>query len=138
MLWEEEREEGKETERNIYLFFHLAVHSLVDSLCVLTRDGTRNCGVLGWHSSYLSYPARAPYFYFLCVLTMGSLFLYYSYTIFFGLIQFFITSFFMYHLLYYHLVFTLDLVISKCIIIAVYFRFIILWYSKNKKQFNSI
>ena len=37
---------------------YLCIHWLF-LVCVLTRDRTRNLGLAGWHSTQLSYPARA-------------------------------------------------------------------------------
>ena len=51
--------EKEGVRRNIDLFFHLVVHSLVDSLCALTENRTCNRGIWGWRSNQLSCQARA-------------------------------------------------------------------------------
>ena len=55
------REREGERDRNIDLFFHPFLLSLVDSWCALTGDQTHNLGVLGQRSNQLSHPVRAPH-----------------------------------------------------------------------------
>ena len=57
---QEGREERvRERERNNNLLSPTSMHLLVDFICALTRDRTRNSGILEKCSNKLSYPARA-------------------------------------------------------------------------------
>ena len=58
------REREREGATDINLLFHLFMHSLVDLVCALTRNGTCNLGRWGQCSNQQSYLARASGIFF--------------------------------------------------------------------------
>ena len=65
LMRERERERRREREKQKHWLVALPIHKLTGwFLFTLTRDGTHNLGVSGWHCNPLRCPARAVFCWF--------------------------------------------------------------------------